>query len=215
MQMIDTWLIDLDGTLYRDTDHLYNRIYSFLANHLGISLEHATSLSNNYLESYGSTLSGIINHHNIDPEYYLNTVYNNASISHIKQNPCLQKALSGIDGRIIVFSNSTAEYAWRVLDKLCISTEIDGVCDIRITKYHAKPHRLSFKYLLSWFGLVANSTIMIDDRATNLKQAKKEGMHTVLCNTECAYENSSIFIDYQIDSIETGLPDLVEIVGKR
>jgi putative hydrolase of the HAD superfamily len=212
--MINTWLIDLDGTLYKDTDCLYGRIYLFLANQFKISLEEATRLSNQYLELYGSTLSGLIKHHNsIDPEYYLHTVYKDASVSHIKPNMKLKNALSNINGKKIVFSNSTAKYAWRILDRLCVSSEVDDVCDIRMTQYHAKPKHIAFQHMVNSFDLVVNNTIMIDDRIKNLKQAKAEGMTTVLCSSEVVAERLCIFVDYQINSIETGIMELLDHVS--
>ncbi len=211
--MINTWLIDLDGTLYKDTDYLYDRIFQFLANRFSISLEKATTLSNMYLDRYGSTLAGLIKIHDIDPEYYLSAVYDEASVSHISSNTKLRDSLALINGEIIVFSNSTEEYAWRILNQLSISSHVDEVCDIRKTNYFSKPNPISFQHIKSKFNIVPNNTIMIDDRTINLKQAKCEGMITVLCGTKIPKKQLDKFIDYQIDSIERGLEELLDHVN--
>ena len=69
------WIFDLDNTLYPSTCNLFaevdHRMGAFIARHLNVPLEHARYLQKRYYHDYGTTLTGLIQLHKIDPHAFL------------------------------------------------------------------------------------------------------------------------------------------------
>src|SRR5690349_13204233 len=66
------WVFDLDNTLYPSACNLFaevdRRMASFIAQLLDIPIEHARYLQKSYYHDYGTTLTGLIKLHKIDPQ---------------------------------------------------------------------------------------------------------------------------------------------------
>ncbi len=73
------WVFDLDNTLYPSACNLFaevdRRMGAFIAQHLDLPLEHARYLQKRYYHDYGTTLSGLIQLHKIDPHAFLDFVH--------------------------------------------------------------------------------------------------------------------------------------------
>ena len=68
---IDTWLFDLDNTLYPEESGFMqgveSRMTAFVAKVTGLEHDAAYSLQKHYLAEHGLTLKGLMLHHGVDP----------------------------------------------------------------------------------------------------------------------------------------------------
>ena len=73
------WVFDLDNTLYPSACNLFaevdHRMGAFIAQHLDLPLEHARYLQKRYYHDYGTTLTGLIKLHKVDPHAFLEFVH--------------------------------------------------------------------------------------------------------------------------------------------
>ena len=67
---IDTWLFDLDHTLYPPTAPVLGlieaRIKAYMARLTGLPPEEAWALQKDYLARYGGAVAGLLEHHDVD-----------------------------------------------------------------------------------------------------------------------------------------------------
>ena len=73
--MEPTWIFDLDNTLHDAQKKIFpvvnKKINSFISRELNISTQKADKLRQNYWDKYGATLEGLIKHHKINPNKFL------------------------------------------------------------------------------------------------------------------------------------------------
>ena len=74
LRHIDTWLFDLDNTLYPLESGLAGRmsprITDFVERLTGLPRPEALALQKRYLAEHGLTLRGLMDHHGVDPDVY-------------------------------------------------------------------------------------------------------------------------------------------------
>lgn len=179
---IDTWLFDLDNTLYRADSNLFaeieSRMNEFIMRELKISEIEAQTLRSQYYRSYGSTLSGLIAHYQIDPEKFLHYVHD-IDLSSLKPDPDLQEAIARLPGKHYVFTNGCRNHAARVLEKTGLAKLMDGVWDIRSMRYQPKPQPEAYSRIVEDGGFDPAKTAYFEDMAINLLPAHEMGMTTV------------------------------------
>ena len=117
---VDTWVFDLDNTLYPPHMRLFDQIEvkmtDFVMRTLGVSRSEADGLRSRYWAEYGTTLAGLMHHHDIDPEPYLAQVHD-ISFAPLAPDHDLAGRISALSGRKIVYTNGTAAYAENVLGR--------------------------------------------------------------------------------------------------
>ena len=68
------WIFDLDNTLYPIECNLFGqvdqRMGEFIARFLGVPIEYARHLQKTYYRQFGTTLSGLMQVHRMDPVSY-------------------------------------------------------------------------------------------------------------------------------------------------
>jgi putative hydrolase of the HAD superfamily len=71
---VETWIFDLDNTLYPVTKpllaHIDEHMGGFVAKYLGINREEAHQVQKSYFKKYGLTLRGLMIHDGLDPAQY-------------------------------------------------------------------------------------------------------------------------------------------------
>ena len=76
---IDTWVFDLDNTLYPAACNLFHqvdqRIGAFVSRLLALPADQARVVQKGYLAKYGTTLRGLMVEHRLEPAEYLNFVH--------------------------------------------------------------------------------------------------------------------------------------------
>jgi len=176
------WLFDLDNTLYpyacRLFDQVDRRMGEFVAGYLGLDAVEARAVQKRYLRDYGTTLTGLMQVHGLDPERYLAYVHA-IDLSPVEPAPELDAALHRLPGRKLIYTNANAGHADAVLTKLGIAHHFEAVFDIVAARFTPKPHRAPLDRLLLQHGIEPNGTVFFDDMPRNLAPAADRGMTTV------------------------------------
>ena len=121
LAQIETWVFDLDNTLYPVTEKLLAQIDlhmgSFVSNFLNVDAIEARRIQKTYFRKYGLTLRGLMLHHGLDPVRYYNEM-TAMDLSQVDPNPALAKSLRRLPGRKLIYTNASAHHAEMVLDRL-------------------------------------------------------------------------------------------------
>ena len=191
-------LIDLDNTVYPEDSNIFSlidiRMKSFISKNLNVSLEKSYEIQKKYFMENGTTLKGLMVHHNIKPEPFLNYVHD-IDLSSIQNNPKLISILKEYKGKKIIFTNGSEDHAIKVLQRVGIKQYINDIFDIIDAEYIPKPAIITYKKVLKKFNLIPEKTIMIDDLPSNLKTAKELGINTVLINQKHDNKNTHNYIN--------------------
>ncbi len=163
---ITDWVFDLDNTLYPAEHNLFSqvdqRMTAFIAEELALAPFEARRLQKLYLRDYGTTLAGLMAHHNMPPEKFLDFVHD-VDISVLPPDPQLEKAINKLPGRKFIFTNGTRAHAERVAGQLGILHLFDDIYDIVEANYIPKPHPNIYPHMLARFNLRAEPTAFFED----------------------------------------------------
>ncbi len=95
---IETWIFDLDNTLYpascRLFDQIHARMQRFIAERLGLSLDAALVVQKTYFREHGTTMRGLMTVDRIDPHEFLAYVHD-IDLACVPPDPVLAAALGG------------------------------------------------------------------------------------------------------------------------
>ncbi|MBJ3777395.1 pyrimidine 5'-nucleotidase [Acuticoccus mangrovi] len=179
---IDTFVFDLDDTLYRRSSRLHeamiDRVVMFIQEIAGDETT-ARALHKTYYERYGASLVGLMKHHDVDPLDFIGFVHE-VDLSPIGRGEGLADALERVPGRRLIFTNGSRRHAERVLAHLGIAHLFEAVCDIEACDFVGKPSPAAFQTLMRDHAVDPHRAVMFDDRLPNLLTAHQIGMHTVL-----------------------------------
>ncbi|MGH6958179.1 MAG: pyrimidine 5'-nucleotidase [Caulobacteraceae bacterium] len=180
---IDTWLFDLDNTLYPAETGLgveiSARITGYVAELTGLERGSAQALQKRYLDEYGLTLRGLMLHHGVDPDAF-HAIFDDLALTALPRDEALADAVASLPGRRLIFTNAHEGHVRRVLARLGLADLFHGVFHIGHANYAPKPAPEAFERMTAAFGLRAASTCFFEDRAANLQPAAALGMTTVL-----------------------------------
>lgn len=179
---IDSWIFDLDNTLYPPSAQLFDliddRMGAFIMRLLDCDAVEARRVQKQYFYDHGTTMAGLMRHHGVDPEDFLIDVHDIA-LDRIAPDVRLRAGLERLPGRKLVFTNADADYAARVLEARGIADLFGGICDIRVTGYTPKPDPAAYATMVSYLGIDPARSLFVEDMARNLTPAKALGMTTV------------------------------------
>ena len=177
-------LFDLDNTLYPPARELFSlidvRINRYMSDIVGIAPEDVDDLRKQYWADYGVTLQGLIRHHDVDAEDYLDYVHDVDVHKRISFDPELRECLTAIDAPCYVFTNGSRAHAERVLACLGIADQFEEIFDIRIAAYRPKPFPAPYQEVMRQLGCLPDRSVMVEDSIENLITARDLGMKTVL-----------------------------------
>ncbi|HXV73547.1 MAG TPA: pyrimidine 5'-nucleotidase [Sphingomonadales bacterium] len=184
------WVFDLDNTLYPERCNLFAHIDRnmglYISRLLKVGLAEAKRVQKEYFLTHGTTLKGLIDVHGVNPKDFLDFVHD-IDLSALAEDAELKAALGALQGRKVVFTNGSAEYAARVLGKIGIADALDGIHDIGEGNFVPKPDPKAYHALARRFAFAPGAAVMIEDMARNLTPAAEMGMTTVWLNTGYAY----------------------------
>lgn len=183
LEAIRDWVFDLDNTLYPADSQLFSqvdrRMGEFIARHFGIGATEARLLQKQYFRAYGTTLRGLMLHHGLEPDDYLEYVHD-IDLSVVAPNRALDAALHGLVGRKTVFTNGSLKHAVAILDRLGIADHFAAIFDIAAADYLPKPDPLCYQKMLTALVIAPARAALFEDTAENLPPAAALGMTTVL-----------------------------------
>lgn len=183
LSRIRDWVFDLDNTLYPADNNVFEqvdrRMGEFIARHFGIGAHEARVLQKRYFHTYGTTLRGLMLHHGLAPEGYLDYVHD-IDLSVIGPDRALDAALHRLEGRKTVFTNGSLKHAEAVLERLGIASHFTGVFDIAAAEFVPKPEPACYQKMLSALAVAPEQAALFEDTADNLTPAAALGMTTIL-----------------------------------
>lgn len=179
----DTWIFDLDDTLYLRSSGLHEqmrlRVVRFIQDLIGCDEAAAAALHTEYYQRYGTSMVGLARHHGVRPLDFLQFVHA-VDIDCLDVNDALKNAIAALPGRRLVFTNASTAHARRILSHLQITELFDGVCDIECCGFIGKPERAAYDVLVARHDIDPERSIFFDDREVNLRVPFQLGMQTVL-----------------------------------
>lgn len=182
----ETWVFDLDNTLYPQRCNLFAQIDrkmgDFISRFLGIDYDEARVIQKRYFKEHGTTLNGLMHHHDMAPKEFLDFVHD-IDYSPVLQDDRLDKALEELPGRKIVFTNGTVDHAKATLAQLGIGGHFDAIFDIVASNYIPKPNPEPYAALIKAYDIDPSKAVMVEDMAKNLKEPARLGMTTVWVRT--------------------------------
>ena len=212
---IDTWIFDLDNTLYPASADLFalidRRMTAFVADLLGLDPVEARRVQKEYFLGHGTTLAGLMANHEIDPAAFLAYVHD-IEMDALEQNAPLAGALARLPGRKLVFTNGDKPYALKVLDRLGLGASFEAVHDITAMNLVPKPAVAAYQGLCEALGIDPSRALFVEDMARNLRPAKAIGMATVWIDngSEQDHDSDRSYVDYRITDLTAWLETLLE-----
>jgi putative hydrolase of the HAD superfamily len=219
---VDTWVFDLDNTLYPHHLNLWqqvdDRIRCYIATFLGTSYDEAFRKQKDFYRRYGTTMRGMMIEHGMAPEGFLDFVH---QIDHspVEPNPALGTALERLAGRKLVLTNGTRAHADAILARLAIAHHFEDIFDIVAGELEPKPFRQTYDRFLARHGVDAGKAAMFEDLARNLEVPHALGMTTVLVVPERSREvvregwelegHDAIHVDHVTDDLAGFLERIV------
>jgi putative hydrolase of the HAD superfamily len=180
---VETWVFDLDNTLYPHHLNLWQqvdeRIRDYIARYLKVTQEEAFRVQKDYYKRYGTSMRGLMTEHGMEPDDFLDFVH---QIDHspLTPNAALGTAIEHLHGRKLILTNGTRRHADAVLARLELDRHFDGVFDIVAAELEPKPSPQTYDRFLKVHGIDARKAAMFEDLARNLVVPHALGMTTVL-----------------------------------
>jgi len=186
------WIFDLDNTLYPADCNLFaqvdQRMGEFIARYLGVPFEYARHLQKTYYRQFGTTLSGLMQVHGLDPKAFLDYVHD-IDLSVVPAHPELAAAIEQLPGRKLIFTNGSRGHAERVAGKLGVLHCFEDIFDIVTSEYVPKPTPQCYDMFLKLHRVEAEASAMFEDMPHNLEAPHVLGMTTVLVHSRSTYDH--------------------------
>ncbi|WP_445502308.1 pyrimidine 5'-nucleotidase [Microvirga sp. G4-2] len=180
---VDTWVFDLDNTLYPHTSRVWpqidERITLYIAELFGLDGISSRALQKYFYHKYGTTLRALIEEYDIDPHDFLDFAHD---IDHtdIELNASLGQAIEKLPGRKLILTNGSRKHAENVAKKIGILDHFEDVFDIAASNFVPKPERRAYEHFLDKHGVEPTRSAMFEDIAKNLTVPHELGMTTTL-----------------------------------
>ncbi|HEV7233836.1 MAG TPA: pyrimidine 5'-nucleotidase [Sphingorhabdus sp.] len=203
---IETWIFDLDLTLYTPDANIMaqvrDRIALFVEGHFQVGPDEANDIRQRYWRKYGTTLSGLMAEHDVEPHGYLDFVHD-VDLSKLTPCPDLRAQIEALPGRKLIFTNADLPYAKRVLAARGLDGLFEDVFDIHCMAHLPKPASASYEAFCGKLNVNPVTAAFVEDSAHNLVPAKALGMTTIW--VKHAGEADSGGADDHIDFVITDL----------
>ncbi len=179
---VDTWVFDLDHTLYPPHMTLFDqievRMTAYVMEALGVDRQRADYLRGHYWRTHGTTLAGLMREHDVDPAPYLTDVHD-IDFTVLSPDPNLRRAIEALPGRKIVYTNGCAPYAQNVLRARGLEGLFDAIFGVEHANFHPKPDAAAFDTVFKLANVTPQTAVMFEDDPRNLIVPHDLGMRTV------------------------------------
>ena len=200
---VEHWVFDMDDTLYPPEcglmGRVQDRINAFFVRTVGMEAAEARVLQRQYLRDHGTSLSGLMLNHDVDPHAFLDEVHR-VELDCLTPDPVLREGLARLPGRRLVFTNGAAAHAERVLAALEIADLFDDVFHIEASDLIPKPDPRAFSRMIELHAVDPRRAAFFEDTEKNLKPAADMGMATVLVGAH-APASTAPFVDHRAVSL--------------
>lgn len=177
------WVFDLDNTLYPPESDLFSQISTkmneYVAKFLDLPHDKAREVQKKYYVDHGTTLNGLLIHHDVDAHDYLHHVHD-IDYSGLKKDMELREAILALKGRKIIFTNGSFRHAEKAIDALGLNGLFHDILDIAGTNFSPKPQHDAFETLIKTHNIVPQTSVMVEDLSKNLVTAHELGFSTIL-----------------------------------
>ncbi|HHL42099.1 MAG TPA: pyrimidine 5'-nucleotidase [Hellea balneolensis] len=221
---IETWIFDLDNTLYTAGAGFFRqiekKITNYISRYLALHPREALILQKQYLAEYGTSLSGMMDVHGMDPADFLDYVHD-VDLGFLTPNPDLRTALQALPGQKYIFTNGSRGHAKNVGEHLNIYDVFDGVFALEDGDYIPKPKSITYERFVQDFQVDPGRAVMVEDMARNLSVPKQMGMTTVLLKSHENWDHEPLatrphvdqtvpaHVDYVTDDLAKWLTQMV------
>jgi putative hydrolase of the HAD superfamily len=180
---VDTWVFDLDNTLYPASSDLWPkidaRITLFMCQLFGLDGMSSRALQKYYYERYGTTLRGLMEEHEITADEFLEFVHD-IDRSSLIPNHSLATAITGLPGRKLILTNGSREHALRTAEQLGLDKMFEDVFDIVASDLVPKPNPQAYERFFEKHGVDPAGSAIFEDIERNLVVPHARGMRTTL-----------------------------------
>ena len=211
---IKYWIFDLDNTLYSGQSKVFSEVdkkmSAFISKKMNVDLIKAKEIQKKYFYESGTTLSGLMKHDDIDPYEFLEFVHD-INISWLPKDLLLREELIKIKEKKYIFTNGSMAHVKNVTKQLGINGLFDGAFDIVDANFVPKPHIDPYQKIIKKFDLNPKQSILIEDIAHNLEQAKNLGMKTCWLENDESFAKKDAdkpYIDYKIKNLPSFLQEI-------
>ena len=218
---VDSWVFDLDNTLYPSECDLFaqidKRMTRFVADALDVSTDEARDVQKRYYAEHGTTLNGLMRLHDVAPHQYLDYVHD-IDLTPVEPSETLRSRIEALPGRKFVFTNGSLGHAQRVAERRGLAGVFDDMFDIAAAGFEPKPYRLAYNRFLSRFGVDPSRAAMFEDIPRNLETPHEMGFVTVLVRTTKDWSHEPAEArpagpDEDHDHVHHTTDDLTEFLG--
>jgi len=203
LAQVETWIFDLDNTLYppdaRLMDQVDQRMTAYIMRELGVGLEEANRIREDYWLTHGITLKGLIEDHGADPAHFLADTHA-IDLSNILPDPALAEAIAALPGKKVIHTNGARGHAQGVLEAVGLTGLFDRVFAIEDKALIPKPDPRAYAIVIEATGLDPARAAMIEDTVQNLVEPWRLGMGTVWLDHGGATEAPD-YVDRRIDAL--------------
>lgn len=200
---IETWIFDLDNTLYPAScklfDQIAERMTAYMVARMDISAAEATKLRHGYYKKHGTTLRGLMLEHNFEPHGFLDYVHE-IDYSPVEHHPALGAAITALPGRKLIFTAGTRAHAKNVLNRLGCADVFENIFDITDCHFIPKPDARPYEIFLKRHNVAPDTAIFFEDIQENLIVPRSLGMTTVLVGPQDAAILPA-HVDYATDDL--------------
>jgi putative hydrolase of the HAD superfamily len=205
---INTWVFDLDNTLYPESCKLFDqialRMTDYIVTVLGIEPEAASKLRHHYYKTYGTTLRGLMIEHGLEPHGFLEYVHE-IDYTVILHHAGLGDALRALPGRKMIFTAGTRPHARNVLNNLGCADVFEEIFDITDCQFIPKPDEKPYDIFLVRHAVDPAQAAFFEDLSVNLIVPRALGMTTVLVG-----KHDAALLPAHVDYVTDDLANFLE-----
>ena len=166
LKNIKNILFDCDGVLYSDLEAVFGqvskRMTKYISNKLNLDLVKAKELQRDYFHKYNTSLNGLMIHHDIPPEEFLEYVHD-INLSSLKADNKLREILLMLPGEKYIFTNGTKKHAENVIKRLNLENIFQSIFGIKEANYLPKPNIETYNLFLKINNIDPKTSIMFED----------------------------------------------------
>jgi putative hydrolase of the HAD superfamily len=177
----------MDNTLHDARAHVFGELHqsmnTYIQRELQLTPDQASAMRFRYWQRYGATLLGLIKHHAVDPEHFLQETHLLPHLlQHLQAARCDLQALRHLKGQRVLLTNAPLHYTRRVLDGLGIAHLFHDVVSIESMRmfghWRPKPDGRMFQHLLARLRVPAHRCVLVEDTLEHQKVARGLGIKT-------------------------------------